>query len=128
MTNTAAEAEATLDQFLALFNAGTDVEGIVALFAPDAPFWGTTLGEFGASTDIIRNYFTGAFGRRDGATVAARITDHATRLLSDDVVAVLGRWQIDRSDRVSLLRFSIVLQRTDGRWLIAQFHSSPRPG
>jgi uncharacterized protein (TIGR02246 family) len=121
------EARATLDEFLALFNAGTDVDAIVALFAPDAQFWGTTMTEFGTDRSVIRNYFASAFARRNGATVTARITDSATAALSADAVTVLGRWEIERGDNVNRLRFSVVLKRQDGRWLIVQFHSSPRP-
>ena len=121
------EAKTTLEEFLALFNAGADVEAIVALFAPDAQFWGTTLPEYGTDRSVIRNYFAGAFARRGDATVTARITDSAMATLSSDVVTVLGRWEIERGGNINRLRFSIVLKRQEGRWLIFQFHSSPRP-
>lgn len=121
------EAKATLDEFLALFNAGTDVDAIVALFAPNAQFWGTTLPEFGTDHGVIRNYFASAFARRNGAAVTARITDSSIVAVSDDVVTALGRWEIERAGNINRLRFSVVLKRQDGRWLIVQFHSSPRP-
>lgn len=121
------DAKATLDAFLALFNAGTDVEAVVALFAPNAQFWGTTLPEFGEGHGVIRTYFASAFSRRAGAVVTATVTDSSFVALSEEVAIVLGRWQIARSENLNRLRFSMVLNRQGGRWLIAQFHSSPRP-
>lgn len=125
--NTTTEAEATLSQFLTLFNAGTDVDAVVALFAADAQFWGTTMPEFGIGHDVIRGYFTSAFGRRGNAMVSASVTARTVQALSHDVVTILGRWQIARGDSISRLRFSVALHRNGGRWLIVQFHSSPRP-
>lgn len=125
--NEPTEALATLAAFIRLFNEGRDVDAIVGLFAPDAQFWGTTLPEFGTETDTIGGYFASAFSRRAGASVTAAITGSDIQPVAPGVVAILGHWQIERADSVNRLRFSIVLAKRADRWLIVQFHSSPRP-
>jgi ketosteroid isomerase-like protein len=122
------EALSALATFIRLFNEGRDLDGILDLFSPDAQFWGTTQPEFGTDSGTIRQYFGSAFARRAGATVTASITGSDLQAVAADVVTVLGHWQIERGDSVNRLRFSLVMNNRDGRWLIVQFHSSPRPG
>jgi uncharacterized protein (TIGR02246 family) len=119
-------AEQTVRNFIARFNEGDDADAITALFAPNAQFWGTLMPDLGEGVRPIRDYFAAAFARRMGHAVAS-ITQISVNLLSDDTIAVAGRWQIARVDHVNKLRFSIVLNRQNGHWLIVQFHSSPRP-
>lgn len=125
MTGAEDRAENTVRNFIALFNQGDDPDAVAALFAPNAQFWGTTMTELGEGTKTVRTYFAEAFARRMGH-VAAGITQISAMTLSETAVAIAGRWEIARSDRTNKLRFSMVLNRQDGRWLIAQFHSSRR--
>ncbi len=122
------EALSTLTTFIRLFNDGKNPDAIVDLFTPDAQFWGTTLPDFGTDADIIKGYFAGAFIRRAGAKVTASVTGSDIQAVAPGVVTMLGHWQIERGDSINRLRFSIVLNKQNDRWLIAQFHSSPRPG
>lgn len=125
MTVTEDRAENTVRSFMALFNDGRDPDAIAALFASNAQFWGTTMTELGEGTKLVRAYFADAFARRMGH-VTAGITQISAMTLSETAVALAGRWEVARSDRVVKLRFSMVLHSRDGRWLIAQFHSSRR--
>ena len=125
MTTSEDRAENTVRNFITLFNEGRDPDAIAALFAPNAQFWGTLSPELGEGTKPIRDYFADAFARRMGH-VAAGITQISAMTLADGTVAIAGRWEVARSDRVAKLRFSMVLNRQNGRWLIAQFHSSRR--
>lgn len=124
---TAASAQAAADRFIESFVAG-DLESTVGLFTPDALFWGTTMGELGTATDRVRAYFSKAFAARAATPVkSARITDSAATILSDDAVVMAGRWQVERPNVLSLLRFTMVMKRHGDGWKIAHFHSSPRP-
>ncbi len=121
------EALSTLTTFIRLFNEGKNPDAIVDLFTPDAQFWGTTRPDFGTDTDVIKDYFASAFIRRAGASVTASVTGSDIQAVAPGVVTMLGHWQIERSDSVNLLRFSLVLNKRNDRWLITQFHSSQRP-
>jgi hypothetical protein len=124
---TAANAQAVADRFIASFVAG-DLDATVALFAPDALFWGTTMGELGTTPDRVHAYFSRAFAARATTPVrSASITDSAATVLSDDAVVMAGRWQVERPGVLSLNRFTMVMRRDGDDWKIAHFHSSPRP-
>lgn len=124
---TAANAQAVADRFIASFTAG-DLEATVALFTPDALFFGTTMGEVGTTTDAVRAYFSRAFAARASVLVkSASITASAATVLSDDAVVMAGRWQVERPGVLSLNRFTMVMRRDGDDWKIAHFHSSPRP-
>ena len=50
----------------------------------------------------------------------------------EDVVAVSGKWQSERTAEGRMVtagpsRVTVVLQKREGRWLIVQFHNSPTP-
>ena len=116
-----------LQKFIAAFNAGSDVGEIIGLFAPDAEFWGTTMPELGTSSEAIRKYFAASFASRATTPATASILSSSTNAVSENVVLVAGRWQVERNGSAMQLRFTVVLQRRDGAWKIVQFHSSPRP-
>ena len=121
------EAQAVADKFIAAFVAG-DLEGTAALYSPDALFWGTLSPELGTSPDVLRKYFADNYEARAKVPLkAASITDSSALVVSDDTVVVAGRWQTERPTAVSLLRFTMVINKKDGQWRIVHLHSSPRP-
>jgi len=121
------EAQAVADKFIAAFVAG-DLEGTTALYSPDALFWGTVSPELGTSPQVVRKYFADNYAARANVPLkSASITDSSALVLSDDTVVIAGRWQTERPNALSLLRFTMVVHKKGGQWRIVHLHSSPRP-
>jgi uncharacterized protein (TIGR02246 family) len=121
------DAQAVADKFIAAFVAG-DLEATAALYSPDALFWGTASPELGASPEIVRKYFADNYAARANVPLkSASITDSSALVLSDDTVVIAGRWQTERPNALSLLRFTMVVHKKGGQWRIVHLHSSPRP-
>jgi uncharacterized protein (TIGR02246 family) len=120
------EAQAVADKFISAFVAG-DLEATAALYSPDALFWGTVSPELGTSPEILRKYFADNYAARVNVPLkSASITDSSTLVLSDNTVVIAGRWQTERPNALSLLRFTMVVHRKGGQWRIVHLHSSPR--
>ena len=126
------DAQAVFDKFLANFTAA-DIDGVVGLFWPDAQFWGTTLPNLATTPDAVREYFRPGLGTRKPneakATLAGAPSVH---VVSDSVVLIAGMWQIERvvdgkPVAGAPLRVSVVVTKRGDRWLMSQFHNSPRP-
>lgn len=121
------EAQAVADKFIAAFVAG-DLEATAALYSPDALFWGTASPELGTSPEVVRKYFADNYAARANVPLkSASITDSSALVLSDDAVVIAGRWQTERPNALSLLRFTMVVHKKGGQWRIVHLHSSPRP-
>ena len=126
------DAQAVFDRFLAAFSAA-DVDGVVGLFAPDALVWGTTMRELATTPEPVRQYFSNALGNfKPNQLTASAAGPYAATVLSDTVVLVSGMWQIERvvdgkPTAGAPMRVSIAVVKRGDRWLIAQFHNSPRP-
>ncbi len=104
---------------------------VVRLFAPDALFYGTRSTEVVTTSEGIRQYFVEALNGRRGS-VKGTPFEQTALVLSDDVVAISGKWQSERTLDGKMLtagpsRNTVVLQKRGGRWLIVQFHNSPTP-
>lgn len=121
------DAQAVADKFIAAFVAG-DLEATAALYSPDAMFWGTVSPELGTTPDVLRKYFADNYAARANVPLkSASITESSALVLSDDTVVVAGRWQTERPNALSLLRFTMVIHKKGGQWQIVHLHSSPRP-
>ena len=122
------DAQAVFEKFLAAFSAG-DVDGVLNLFAPDALVWGTLMTDLATTPPAVREYFKGVGTR----TVKASVFGNPSALvLSDNAVLLSGMWQFERVVDGKLtqqgpFRVSIAAVKRGDRWLIAQFHNSPRP-
>lgn len=125
----AEDAQAAFSKFFPAFVARNQAE-VAAMFAPGGQFWGTLSPELVTTPEGVLRYFTASLDRPDIA--------HATPLqltataLSDDVVLIAGMWKLDRTldGKTTVgnpLRVSAVLQKKNDRWLVVQFHNSPRP-
>jgi len=124
------EAITAYQRFFELFTTDNH-EQITTLFAPDAMFFGTNSVDVVTSLDGIRAYFVNALSGTRG-TVWARPFEHVAVVLSDQVVAVSGKWQSERTldGRMTTAgpsRNTVVLQKRGDKWLIVQFHNSPTP-
>jgi uncharacterized protein (TIGR02246 family) len=122
------EAAAVVDRWAAAFTA-SDVDAIVALYAPDAVFLGTGSKTVVTDTAGIRRYFEAALLNRRPRGAAMTASD--VRVLSDSAVVITGL------DRVSGVvdgqpvstpgRVTFVLARRGAEWKIVHFHRSAAP-
>ena len=104
---------------------------IVRLFAPDALFYGTRSTELVTTPEGVRKYFVEALTGTRG-TVKATPFEQTASVLSDDVVAISGKWQSERTSDGKMVtsgpsRNTVVMHKRGERWLIVQFHNSPTP-
>ena len=117
----------TLQAWVDAFNS-RDPKRIVALYAPAAVFWGTTAKTIATTPAQVWDYFRDA-----GQRPATRVTIESSHLrLFGDVAVISGAYTFaDVTDgqrsNVRPARYSIVLQRIDGVWLIVDHHSSRVP-
>ena len=118
-----------VEKWAAAFRA-SDVDTIVALYAPDAMFLGTGSRTVVRTTEGIRQYFERALltDRPRGAVLES----HSAMVLSDGAVVVTG---LDTTTAVrdgktisSPGRVTFVLARRGDAWKIVHFHRSPVPG
>ena len=121
------DAQAAYARFFTSFTTGNHEE-LIALFAPDALFYGTGSTELVTTPEGVRQYFTRALagpGRR------AIPLENTALLLSDNAVAISGKWQSVRILEGKVIgapaRNTVVMQKRGDRWLIVQFHNSPTP-
>jgi uncharacterized protein (TIGR02246 family) len=125
----AEDAQAAFSKFFPAFVAHNQAE-VAAMFAPDAQFYGTSSPELVTTPEGVRQYFTVALDVP--TTFQATPLQVTSTALSDSVVLIAGMWKVDRTldgktTVVGPLRVSAVLQKRNDRWLIVQFHNSPRP-
>ena len=125
----AEDAQAAFSKFFPAFVARNQAE-VAAMFAPDALFYGTLSPELVTNPEGVLKYFTVALDRPD--TVQATPLQMTSVALSDSVVLISGMWKNDRTldgktTAGAPLRVTVVLQKRGDRWLVVQFHNSPRP-
>ena len=125
----AEDAQAAFAKFFPAFVARNQAE-VAAMFAPDAQFYGTVSPELVTKPEGVRQYFTAALDRPDIALATPlQLTSTA---LSDSIVLIAGIWKLDRTldGKTTVggpLRVTAVLQKWNDRWVVVQFHNSPRP-
>lgn len=118
-------ANAMIDRWSAAYSAN-DQDLLVSLYAPDAILLGTTSPIVSQGTEAIRKYF-------DMLPNSARrnaITDRHIIVLGDDAVVGTGFYTFSRAvenDTPRPSRFTMLMVKRDGQWMIAHHHSSPRP-
>jgi uncharacterized protein (TIGR02246 family) len=123
------DALAVIDKWAVAFRA-SDVDAIVALYAPDAMFLGTGSRTVVLKTAEIRQYFERALltDRPHGAVLESR----AVMPLSDGAVVITG---LDTTTAVrdgktitSPGRVTFVIAKRGAEWKIVHFHRSSVPG
>jgi len=125
----AEDAQAAFSRFFPAFVARNQVE-VAAMFESDGQFYGTISPELVTKPEDVLQYFKGALDRPDIAqAIPLQLTSTA---LSDSVVAIAGSWKLDRTldgktTSSGPFRLTAVLQKRNDRWLVVQFHNSPRP-
>jgi len=121
----AEDADAVVNRWAAAFTAN-DADAILKLYTPDAIVLGTISSTIAEGTAPIRDYFNVLPG--SGSSVV--IGEHRTMVLSDGAVLVTGFYDFttirDGHPAPTPARFTIVVVKRDGEWLIAHHHSSRR--
>ena len=125
------DAQAVFDEFLTKYTAA-NLDGVVGLFWADALFWGTQMPNLATTPEAIRDYFTPLKERKPNERKATLAGIPSVLVLSDSAVLISGMWQtesvVDGKPVVSApLRISVAVTKRGDRWLMSQFHNSPRP-
>jgi uncharacterized protein (TIGR02246 family) len=120
------DVEASTGRWIDAFNRRSSTD-IVALYAPDAVFFGTSSPVLRDKPELVRDYFKGL------ATLGDAVIS-----MGEHRVQVFGRVAINtgyytRTSREngkevkSPARFSFVYEKRGGQWLIVNHHSSAFP-
>jgi len=123
------DALQVVEKWAAAFRA-SDVDAIVALYAPDALFLGTGSRTVVLETAGIRQYFERALltDRPRGAVLESRsvmaLSDGAVVITGLDVTTAIRDGKTISSPR----RVTFVLARRGAEWKIVHFHRSGVPG
>ena len=128
MTQTINDARELAERWSSAFTQA-DMNALMALFAPDAVFFGTSSKAIVAGTDGIRNYFENSL--LGCSRYVSVLTDIHVTALSDDVaiIAALNKITItDNNHSDDLMgRLSIAARKREGLWKIEHFHRSALP-
>ncbi|WP_193760226.1 SgcJ/EcaC family oxidoreductase [Bradyrhizobium yuanmingense] len=119
----AEEANAVINQWSVTYSAN-DRDALVDLYAPDAILLGTTSPVISEGKEAIRRYFQELQGSGRKNTIVER----RTIVLSETSVVGTGFYNFARAtenDAPRPSRFTMVVIKRDGRWMIAHHHSSP---
>jgi len=105
-----------------------DAARIAALYAPDAVFWGTRSSTIATRPEQILQYFTESAQNRN---LRVAIDDRRVRLLEHGGAVVAGSYTLkdvkDGQEVSTPGRFSFVLEKRGGQWVILHHHSSRMP-
>ena len=128
MTQTINDARELAERWSSAFTQA-DMNALMALFAPDAVFLGTTSKTIVAGTEGIQHYFENSL--LGSSRYVSVLTDIHVTALSDDVaiIAALNKITItDNNHSDDLMgRLSIAARKREGLWKIEHFHRSALP-
>ncbi len=120
------DAYATVTAWAEAFNGGSS-DKVVALYAPDASFWGTIAPTLATTPEALKQYFDGAMG----TGFSVKLGEHTTVKLSDGAVVDAGQYDFTRlrdGQTFNLTaRYTFVLVKRAESWAIAHHHSSLMP-
>jgi uncharacterized protein (TIGR02246 family) len=119
------EANAVIDRWSAAYSSN-DPDAVVKNYRPDAILLGTVSPVLSEGTDAIRAYFSNLKGSGNKNAIGER----HTMVLNDNAVVVTGFYEFTRMKGGQSIpgpsRFTMLLIKDGGEWLIAHHHSSPR--
>ena len=123
----AEEATAVIDRWVTVFNTN-DADAVVKLYAQDATLLGTLSPILSEGPGPISAYFSPIRG--SGITVA--MGERRLLALGDGAVLATGFYEFTRIQDgkpvpLPAARFTFVVAKRGGDWLIAHRHSSQRP-
>jgi uncharacterized protein (TIGR02246 family) len=106
-----------------------DLEAIVAIFAPDASFFGTSTQALVSSSEGIRQYFDAVLKNSVPLKVALGLVTISE--LSPDSAVITGydKWQVTLNGESveGIGRLSVAVVLRDDQWRIISFHRSTMP-
>lgn len=106
-----------------------DLNGVVAPFASDASFFGTSTETLITSSEGIRKYFDVVFEKY--APLSVELGRVIVSELSPDSAVITGydKWKVTTDGKAveDIGRLSMVVARRDGQWRIVSFHRSAMP-
>ncbi len=119
------DANATVDRWSAAYSTN-DPEVVAKVYTPDAILLGTVSPVISVGTEAILKYFAPLKGSGNKNTIKER----HTIVLGDDAVLVTGFYEFsgvtDGKPWARPSRFTMLVTKRAGQWLIAHQHSSPR--
>jgi uncharacterized protein (TIGR02246 family) len=122
------EAYVIVERWAQSFNEG-NADAIAGLYAPGATIWGTLAQKLTISPKDIRTYFIEA--ARAGLRV--KLEEHVSSVISETCAVDAGQYEFSRTTDGQTTsfpaRYSFVLVKQNGAWMIAHQHSSilPKP-
>lgn len=121
------EASGVLGTWEKLFNAG-DVDGIAALYTPEATLFGTLSPSLSSGAESLKAYFAASAKNR---TQVKTIDQPTVTRLSDGAFVLAGIYEFsgtrpDGQNFAATARYSLVVVNDRGQWRIIHQHSSPR--
>ena len=120
----AEDAFAAVEHWVAAYSAA-DVDQVVASYAPDALFFGTTSPTLATLPEEIRKYFSGLPTRTPRSAV--RIGAYSAVVLSYEAVLFSGLYEFSGPQGPLPARFSFVAVKRNDRWILVHHNSSARP-
>ena len=126
MADTAKDVEATTQQWIAAFNRKSATD-IVALYAKDAVFFGTTSPILRDTPELVRDYFKN-IGNVGDSTIS--MGDHRVQVFGEVAIntGFYTRTAVQDGKEVkNPARFTFVYQLRQGKWVIVEHHSSVLP-
>ncbi len=121
-----ADVDAATASWISAFNRKSTAD-IVALYANDAVFFGTSSPVLRDRPELVREYFK-ALPSLGDATIS--LGEHRIQVFGDTAVSTgfYNRSSMEQGKVVvSPARFSFVYAKRKGRWLIVNHHSSALP-
>jgi len=124
----ASDAEQVIQRWATAFGE-SNVDAIVALYAPDASFFGTGSQALVTTPEQVRRYFEVGLNR--DRPRGAELLEHSVQVVSDDVVIVTGKDRVRGTKDGSVYhaegRVTFVLRKQASAWQIVHFHRSALP-
>ena len=127
LADAAKDVEATTQQWIAAFNRKSAAD-IVALYAKDAVFFGTTSPIIRDTPELVRDYFKN-IGDTGNSTIS--MGEHRVQVFGDVAIntGFYTRTTVQDGKEVkNPARFTFVYQLRQGKWMIVEHHSSVLPG
>jgi len=112
-------------------NAGNtgNAETIVALYANDAVFWGTSLKTVTKGRNGIKAYFEAAFSRFPGlhSTIEDVVVQNFGDIATSTGIAKFSNIVDGKAQWTAFARFTFTYAKRNGDWKIVNHHSSIMP-
>ncbi len=106
-----------------------DLEAIVAIFAPDASFFGTSTQALVSSSEGIRQYFDAVLKNYVPLKVALGLVTISELSPDSAVISGYDKWQVTLNGESieGMGRLSVAVALRDDHWRIISFHRSAMP-